>query len=173
MDKNLWNFVRSDTVTVAPDGSTVVNVFYDRVEKTLTFKYDYRNRSYRKTETITAKWGANIAAQYNTVKTNANSNLWSAQASGEQPWTGYFGVMPKESKTYYTRDTMDSDSYMYYYGESLTEGDYSIELLRDPVGSESSITDEDRYDFQGFTMVQQMVTLAVTPSSTTNARATT
>lgn len=153
MDKNLWNFVRSDTVTVAPDGSTVVNVFYDRVEKTLTFKYDYNrpSSSYQKTETITAKWGANIAAQYNTVKTKANSNLWSAQASGASPWTGYFGVMPKESKTYYTRDTMGSGYYMYYYGESLTDGDYSIELLRDPVGSKSSITDEDRYDFQGFT----------------------
>lgn len=153
MDKNLWKFVRSDTVTVAPDGSTVVNVFYDRFEKTLTFKYDYNRRSssYRKTETITAKWGANIAAQYNTVKTKANSNLWSAQASGASPWTGYFGVMPKESKTYYTRDTMGSGYYMYYYGESLTDGDYSIELLRDPVGSGSYITDEDRYAFQGFT----------------------
>ena len=152
MDTDLWKYVRSDRIEVAADGSTIINVYYDRVPKTLTFKYDYGYRyGYRKTETITAKWGQNISEQYLAVRNTTNSNLWSADDSGDGPWTGYFGVMPEKSATYYTRSGMGSGGYMRYYGESLTSDDYSIELLLDPVSSSNTVTDEDRYEFQGFT----------------------
>ena len=150
MDTDLWKYVRSDRIEVAADGSTIINVYYDRVPKTLTFKYDY-GYGYRKTETITAKWGQNISEQYLAVRNTTNSNLWSADVSGDGPWTGYFGVMPEKSATYYTRSGMGSGGYMRYYGESLTSDDYSIELLLDPVSSSNTVTDEDRYEFQGFT----------------------
>ena len=147
----LWKFVESDTVTVAADGSSVVNVYYDRTEMTLTFKYNYYNRGYQSTDAITAKWGENISDAYNAIKTKANSNMWSADEDGGSPWTGYFGVMPQQSKTYYTRNEMGDSGYMTYYGESQTSGDYSVELMKDPVSSSNTVTDEDRYEFKGFT----------------------
>lgn len=65
MDSNLWKLNTEKTESskiVAADGSTIINVYYDRVPKTLTFKYDYdyvygSGYGYQKTETITAKWG--------------------------------------------------------------------------------------------------------------------
>ena len=150
LDSNLWKFVKSDTVTVAADGSTVVNVYYDRTEKTLTFKYNYSKRNYQSTETITAKWGSNIAEQYKKIATNAGSSFWSATSDGEQPWTNYFGVMPQTSATYYNRGKTGSDGTMTYWGQDLN-GEYTVKLFEVTGVGGYSVSDEDRYEFQGFT----------------------
>ncbi|MDD6143835.1 MAG: InlB B-repeat-containing protein [bacterium] len=149
VDNSLWKFVRSDTVTVKADGSSVINVYYDRVEKTLTFKYNYSNRAYQKTETITAKWGSDISDEYVAIANNANSTFWSAKTNGEGPYTNYFGVMPENNATYYNRGTNGGDGTMTYYGESLT-GEYVKMFSVGGVGG-YSVTDEDRYEFEGFT----------------------
>ena len=150
LDSNLWKFVRSDTVTVAADGSSVVNVYYDRTEKTLTFKYDYRNRNYQSTETITAKWGADISAQYKTIAANAGSTFWSAQTSGDGPYTNYFGIMPQTSATYYNRGAAGDTGTMTYWGQDLN-GEYTVELFKVTGVGGYTVTDEDRYAFEGFT----------------------
>ena len=150
LDSNLWTFKESDTVTVAADGSTVVNVYYDRTEKTLTFKYNYSNRNYQSTETITAKWGANIADQYKKIAANAGSTFWSAETSGNGPYTNYFGVMPETSKTYYNRGTTGSDGTMTYWGQDLN-GNYTIKLFEVTGVGGYTVTSEDRYEFEGFT----------------------
>lgn len=150
MDSDLWTYVESDTVTVAADGSTVMNVYYDRKEFTLTFKYNYSNRNYNSTESITAKWGENIATEYKSIADNAGSTFWSATTDGEDPYTNYFGVMPTASKTYYHRDANGSSGTMYYYGQDLN-GEYTIELFNVPNVGGYSVTDEDRYQFEGFT----------------------
>ena len=150
LDSNLWKFVRSDTITVAADGSSVVNVHYDRREKTLTFKYDYSNRDYQATETITAKWGANIAEQYKKIAANAGSTFWSAKTSGEGPFTNYFGVMPQTSATYYYRDASGNEGTMTYWGQDLN-GNYTVKLFEVPGVGGYDVTDEDRYAFDGFT----------------------
>ncbi len=150
MDSDLWTYVKSDTVTVAADGSTVMNVYYDRKEFTLTFKYNYSNRSYNSTESITAKWEENIATEYKSIADNAGSTFWSATTDGEGPYTNYFGVMPTASKTYYHRDANGSTGTMYYYGQDLN-GEYTVELFNVPNVGGYTVTDEDRYKFEGFT----------------------
>ena len=150
LDPKLWTFVRSDTVTVAADGSSVVNVYYDRTEKALTFKYDYKNGDYRKTETITAKWGANIKNQYEAVAENAGSTFWSAKSSGGGPYTNYFGVMPETSATYYNRGSSGNEGTMTYYGEDLN-GAYTVKLFEVSGVGGYTVTSEDRYEFEGFT----------------------
>lgn len=150
LDSNLWKFVRSDTVTVAADGSSVVNVYYDRTEKTLTFKYNYSNRNYQSTETITAKWGSDISEQYKKIAANAGSTFWSAQTSGEGPYTNYFGIMPQTSATYYNRGTTGDTGTMTYWGQDLN-GNYTVKLFEVTGVGGYSVTEEDRYEFQGFT----------------------
>lgn len=43
MGTKLWELKRVEQTTVAADGSSVLNVYYDRKEFTLTFKYDYHS----------------------------------------------------------------------------------------------------------------------------------
>lgn len=150
LDSNLWTFVRSDTVTVAADGSSVVNVYYDRTEKTLTFKYNYSNRNYQSTETITAKWGSNISEQYKKIAKNAGSTFWSAKTSGEDPYTNYFGVMPQASATYYNRGNTGDEGTMTYWGQDLN-GNYTVKLFEVTGVGGYDVTKEDRYEFEGFT----------------------
>lgn len=150
LDSNLWKFVKSDTVTVAADGSSVVNVYYDRTEKTLTFKYNYSKRNYQSTEAITAKWGSNIAEQYKEIAAKAGSSFWSAQTSGDGPYTNYFGVMPQTSATYYNRGTTGSTGTMTYWGQDLN-GDYTVKLFEVTGVGGYTVTDEDRYEFEGYT----------------------
>ena len=150
LDKNLWNFVKSDKVTVAADGSSVVNVYYDRTEKTLTFNYDYSNSNYRKTESITAKWGSDISEQYKKIAANAGSTFWSAKTGGGSPYTNYFGVMPQTSATYYNRGTTGNNGTMTYWGQDLN-GDYTVKLFEVTGVGGYTVTDEDRYEFEGFT----------------------
>ena len=150
LDSNLWKFMRSDTVTVAADGSSVVNVYYDRTEKTLTFKYKYSNRDYQSTETITAKWGSNISEQYKKIAANAGSTFWSARTDGEGPYTNYFGVMPQTSATYYNRGKTGDNGTMTYWGQDLN-GDYTVKLFEVTGVGGYTVTVEDRYEFEGFT----------------------
>lgn len=152
LDSNLWTFVRSDTITVAADGSSVVNVYYDRVEKTLTFKYnyDYDYENYESTETITAKWGSDISEQYKKIAKNAGSTFWSAKESGGGPYTNYFGIMPQTSATYYNTGTTGDEGTMTYWGQDLN-GNYTVKLFEVPGVGGYTVTDEDRYEFQGYT----------------------
>ena len=99
LDSNLWKFVKSDTVTVAADGSSVVNVYYDRTEFTLTFKDD-RSTVY----TLKEKWGADISEHWPIKGTNGttydNGERW--KPSGSKTYTEvlvYLAIMPAESFT--------------------------------------------------------------------------
>lgn len=150
MESDLWKLVGSDTVTVEANGSTVMNVYYDRVEKTLTFKYDYRNRDYQETRTITEKWGADISDQYEAIAAAAGTTFWTLNRSGNSgPYTNYFGIMPEASATYYTQIKSNDEGTMKYFGESLS-GVYEEMFSVGGVGG-YTVTIEDRYEFLGFT----------------------
>lgn len=58
-DASLWTLVQSDTVTVERDGSTVLNVYFDRTTFTLRFLYNSNVVA-----TITDKWGASISDEF-------------------------------------------------------------------------------------------------------------
>lgn len=149
LDSNLWTLVKSDTVEVAADGSTVVNVYYDRAEKTLHFRK--KNSNTDDYGTITAKWGANIDEAYKDVLKKANNNsFWSETRDGSDPYTNYIGVMPETDKIYYNSGNSGSDGVMSYYFEDLN-GKYPKEpgFTVSGVGG-YKVTAEDRYEFEGF-----------------------
>ena len=150
LDSNLWTFKMSDTVTVEADGSSVVNVYYERTEKTLTFKYNYGNGNYRSTETITAKWGSNISEKYKEIAAKAGSTFWSAKTNGDGPYTNYFGVMPEVSATYYNRGDTGKEGTMTYWGQDLN-GEYTVKLFEVSGVGGYNVTVEDRYEFEGYT----------------------
>ena len=158
LDTNLWELVKSDTITVAADGSSVINVYYDRVEYTLTFSYSYSGGKFQKVKEITAKWGAKIDAKYTAIADDCGSTFWSHDSDGDDPYTNYFGVMPKPfddkgnatDYTYFHRSANGNTGTMYYYGQDLN-GEYTVELFKVPNVGGYYVSDEDRYEFEGFT----------------------
>ena len=150
LDSNLWTFVRSETVTVAADGSSTVNVYYKRTQKTLTFKYNYSYGNYRSTETITAKWGADISEQFKTITAKAKSSFWTEDSNGNGPYTNYIGIMPQTNITYYNPGADGETGSMTYWGQDLS-GSYTIKLFEVTGVGGYTVTDEDRYEFEGFT----------------------
>ena len=151
LDSNLWTLVKSDTVEVAADGSTVVNVYYDRTEFTLTFNYDYKNSSYRQNSTITAKWDADIGAKFLAMNTAAKGSQWSRNENGKDPWTAFLQIMPEENRTYYCRNTSSTAQPAYYYTEDLN-GEYVLKhTVNAYYGKDLGISSEDFYPMEGFT----------------------
>ena len=119
---NLWEYERSDTVTVNADGTTVLNVYFTRK----VFKLQFRERKSNDNDfgTIEARWGKNIKAEYEEIVKKAGSSFWSENKYAEGPWTNHIGVMPQRDITYYRHETSGSGtSTMTYYGEHLN-GDY-------------------------------------------------
>ena len=149
-DSNLWvlNKDKTETVTVDANGSTVLNVYFDRREFTLEFRKAYSNNN--DYGTIKARWGRNIDAEYKEIVAKAGSSFWSKNSNASEPWTNYIGVMPQENITYYKYTPVGSKtSTMYYYGEDLN-GQYQ-EIFKISFKGSYNVTKEDRYEFEGFT----------------------
>lgn len=148
-DSKLWDYERSDTVTVAADGSSVLNVYFTRKVFTLQFRKAYSNSN--DFGTISARWGKNIADEYNAIVKKAGSSFWSENRGASGPYTNYIGVMPQRDITYY-RYMPDGDgtSTMTYYAEDLN-GTYQVIFTLTFKGTNFNVTDEDRYEFEGFT----------------------
>lgn len=148
MDSKLWKLVKSDEVIVAADGTTILNVYYDRTEFTLHFRNkNSRNDTYG---VIKDKWGADIQEKFKQKCTSAGTTNWSEKSNADDPWTSYLKVMPTEDKTYYANKDYSGTSTAYYYGESLSGGD---ELLYENVstGTGFTVTEEEFIEFKGFT----------------------
>lgn len=147
-DSKLWKYVRSETVTIDADGTTVLNVYFDRQEFTLNFRKAYSNKN--DYGTITARWGANISDEYKAVVDKAGDSSWSKSKDASSPWTDYVGVMPYENINYYIDpSSYGKESTMTYYGEDLNDG-YQVIFSVTFKGS-YTVTNEDHYDFEGFT----------------------
>lgn len=116
LDTTRWKFVKSDTVTVAADGSTIVNVYYDRTEFMLTFKKDKST-----VKTITDKWGADIHNQF-PIKNGEYTMWWSVpnDCSSMKPGTqfGSLDTMPAENITF-TYEEKTKSATLHYYVEVL------------------------------------------------------
>lgn len=153
MDGTLWRLVRSDTVTVAADGSTVVNVYYDRVEYSVKF-YSYSAVEYTQLR-ITAKWGANISDKWPTYK---NSNTWSV-ANGGSTYQVNMQTMPVGGDEFYGPKTGNGSESAHYYveilpGEKYTENykglRYKLHHTDTSPGTGYSVSDDDKYELTGF-----------------------
>lgn len=122
LDSNLWTFVRSDTVTVAADGSSVVNVYYNRTRFTLTFKDGNREVYY-----LSEKWGANITQHWPIKGTNGTTynrgERWSP--SGSQTYKKvlvHLDIMPAESFIL-TADRENYDTFIMHYMVEVLPGE--------------------------------------------------
>lgn len=147
-DSKLWKYVRSETVTIDADGTTVLNVYFNRQEFTLNFRKANSNRN--DYGTITARWGANIADRYNTIVNKAGGNMWSEDEGATSPYTSYVGVMPSRNINYYLYNNGRNTYTMTYYGEDLNGRDQEIFSVSFK-GNNPTVSKEDFYEFEGFT----------------------
>ena len=127
LDSNLWKFVRSETVTVAADGSSTVNVYYDRTTFTIRF---VRNGTAVKTIADT-KWGADIHANF-PIKDADGSTIWWNVPSGCQSFVpgnqlASINTMPAENITF-TYYEKQKGAVIYYYVETI-DGAQGVETF--------------------------------------------
>lgn len=145
---NLWKLVKSDEVTVAADGTTILNVYYDRVEFTLHFRKARSNSD--NYGTIKAKWGANIREAFNQKCKSAGTSNWSEKSNAEGPWTSYLDIMPTEGRTYYANTEGYGTSTAYYYVEGL-DGKDKLFYENKSTGTGYTVTVEEFIEISGFT----------------------
>lgn len=120
-DSKLWEYERSETVTVNADGSTVLNVYFKRTEFTLTF-YDNNRQVY----TIQKRWGKDIGGEWPIHGTNGtvyeNGERWDPQNSTTYNQVlVYIRIMPAESFRLNVDKAQDRPTYtMNYYVEAIS-----------------------------------------------------
>ena len=154
-NSNLWKFDRSETVTIDADGTTVLNVYFDRKEFTLTFKY--KSGRSTKTETITDRWGKNVKARFDAIDTNAKKEAGnSTSVNGwEDSTTGYYTnnvmIMPQTNKTFTAHYDSGKKNTMTYYVEDLNGRDIEIFKI-EFYGDGYTVTADEYYELEGFTI---------------------
>lgn len=157
LNSALWKFVKSDTVTVNPDGSSVINVYYDRVEYSVRF-YSNQNCTDRNEYTdlrITAKWGASILDKWPTYN---GSSSWLVPDK-YNTWQNSIQIMPVGGAKFWGPKTGSNSYKAYYYVEALpgdtdtiTHNGVTYKLHHtDTSSSSGDVTDEERYAIEGFT----------------------
>ena len=163
-DSNLWTFISADVVTVAADGSSIINVYYDRTEFTITFYTKGEQHIFWYEEptvitTITGKWGENIAQRFQQV-CNENSFMWSQYEEGGSPWTSYLNVIPAENRAYYDDGEEGGRAKSaQYIGEDLN-GSYNINLFTTNIRywGNLHVSKEEFVEIEGFTFNAELST---------------
>ena len=158
-----FTYHHADTnVTVAGDGSTVVNVYFNRNLYTVTFKELTCNNTYfwhnhnescygKVAKTITAKYGAFIGDQW-------PGNGWYV-GPDTSTLQSYLAIMPLGGKTFYDQLSGSGTATATYYvevlpgesGTKVSEKTYKVHHTDTAKGSGLIVTDEERYDLEGFT----------------------
>lgn len=157
LDTTKWKFVKSDTITVAADGSSVVNVYYDRVEYSVQFYTRGNNLSEYTDLKITAKWGAYVGDKWPTK--NGSSNWYvNAQGSyGSDPMQARLLLMPVGGDKFYGPQTGNGSSSGSYYVEKLDStnsnntANYQLKHTDTVPGTSFTVTTDDMYAINGFT----------------------
>lgn len=136
-----YNANKAETVTVAGDGSTILNVYFTRNTYTLKFRelecdkwwlitHTHDDSCYKEIKTITAKYQADIHNNF-PIK-DGDETIWWIVPNGtetygkldRQTYLGSIDTMPGENITFEKYDT-ESGAKIYYYVETLngTSGD--------------------------------------------------
>ena len=155
-DSKLWNFKTSDTVTVDANGSTVLNVYFDRTTFTLTFKYQNKNNNWD-TETIGERWGANVKGRFDAIDTKAKNqapNGYSVSGwkdSTTNKYTNNVIIMPQTDKIFTAHYDYGSKNTMTYYVEDLNGNDIEIFKIEFN-GYDYTVTADEYYELEGFTI---------------------
>lgn len=159
-DATKYYYVKSDTVTVAVDGSTVMNVYYDRKMFTLTFREGNNTVA-----TITDKCGASISDEFDKApfSTTYNGRAWKCTETSKY---GYalqtLDIMPQFNATFnlYNKSSNTLKT-IYYYLENVganvshntwPSGTANFTLLKDVDTYFTYATYEEEYhEIVGFT----------------------
>ena len=143
----LWKMVKSDEIPVAANGTSIMNVYYDRVEFTLHFRKAYSSSD--DYGIIKAKWGSNIRNAFNAKSTSAGTYNWSENSDSSGPWTSYMDIMPTKDMFFYAYKGGSGTSTGYYYIEDLNGND---ELFYESKasGTSLSVTEEEFIEIEGF-----------------------
>lgn len=144
----LWKMVNSDEITVAADGTSIMNVYYDRVEFTLHFRKARSNSD--DYGIIKAKWGANIQARFKQKCDDASTSNWSERTNAGGPWTSYMDIMPTKDMTFYANTDGYGTSTAYYYVEGL-DGKDELFYENTSNGTGYTVTVEEFIEIKGFT----------------------
>lgn len=136
-----YNASKTEHVTVAGDGSTILNVYFTRNTYTLKFReldcnkwwlitHTHDDSCYKEIKTITAKYQADIHKNF-PIKDGDETIWWIVPDGTEtygkldrQTYLGSIDTMPGENITFEKYDT-ESGAKIYYYVETLngTSGD--------------------------------------------------
>lgn len=148
-NSSLWTFVKSDPVTVKEDGSTVLNVYFDRKTFTMTFRQEKTGTFLD--EIKDRKWGSDIRVEFNAIST-ANTFFWSEDEDGGSPWTSFIDVMPKKDMTYYADPQSGSSTITAtYYGQKLDGSGYDVLYTVSFKGSSTiTVSKEEFVDIEGY-----------------------
>ncbi len=107
----------SRNVTIKPEGSSVVNVYYDRNEYTLTF-YRQQGMGWVTVKTITARYEQNIADQFPIPGyEDARWSPWYSQTFNQV--LVFLDIMPAESVTFLLNESNYDQKHARYYIEAL------------------------------------------------------
>ncbi len=156
MDSSLWEYEKSDTVTVDAAGNTIMNVYYTRTKVTLYFE---GKGSY----TITDRWGADIEDRFKNInaaeaaKYTGGEKLqgWHDSRSSESnTMTNYIGVMPKPEKnniTFTAQTSWGNNTAKWtYYREDLNGEDQFAFDVEVKYSGTLNVSSDDYYTFEGF-----------------------
>ena len=150
-----------NNITIAGEGSTIVNIYYLRNDYTIKFyKYEkgpewWSGYSWNEMTDlqITAKYGANISNKW----PSSTSKIWGTKKGkrqGEQPYQSGISTMPLNGAAfYYVGQSGNYTMNLNYYVEGLDDNNYNLDHT-DSFKSDNSAwstTAEDHYDIEGFT----------------------
>ena len=123
-----YNADKAETVTVAGDGSTILNVYFTRNTYTLTFReltcsrwHTHSNSCYKVYKTISDKYQADIHSNF-PIK-DGNNTIWWDVPSGCESFKpgmqlGSIDTMPGENIVF-EKSGVQSGAVLYYYIETL------------------------------------------------------
>lgn len=117
--------VTMNSATVRGDGSSVVNIYYDRNVHTLTFQVQSGNR-WNTIKTIRDLYEDNISSNFPIVGTNGvtydQGERWQPQNSSTfSEVLVYIDIMPDEDVTFHLNTSANDQKHLYYYIEPLPD----------------------------------------------------
>lgn len=145
--------------TISGDGSTIVNVYYQRNSYTIHFYYrEYVSWKEYTDIRITAKHGADISKQW--PEKNGSKTWSTTKKLSDGPFQANIQTMPLGGAKYYGPKTGTTFESAQYYVEVLpgedgtvTRGDVTYKLHHTDTspGYGLKVSDEDKYQLTGFT----------------------
>lgn len=175
-----YNSDRAETVTVAGDGSTVLNVYFTRNTYTLTFRelncdkwfmHIHNDSCYKTVKTITAKWNEKISDKFSEApfSTTYNGRAWKCTDSSKYSYAlQTLDRMPGFNATFKLYDQSSySKKTIYYYVQKVgttvsstqwPKNSQNFELLKQVDTYFNFATyNEEYHEIQGFTRYSRQV----------------